>query len=121
MKEEELNPISCDSEEMILKSKTLGKRYIGFHNNRLNSDNPREKAFSKLWKQENTNCTWKNRGHGILQDLFIDDDKSWHHTMSSNDKMIASTVIQWLGSNCGLAFIEQALKECGYKVVQIKD
>lgn len=80
-----------------------------------------KKHFSKHWRKNNTKCSWINRGNGILQDLFIADDGSWHHVMSPNDKLIASTIIQWLGSNCGMAFMEEALKDCGYKIVPIKD
>lgn len=113
--------MSADSDEMKQKAKTVGKRYIGFHNHRLNDTNPREQAFSKHWRKSNINCSWINRGHGILQDLFIDDNGAWHHTMTPNDKLIASTIVQWLGSNCGMAFIEEVLKDCGYKIVPIKD
>lgn len=113
--------MSADSDEMKQKAKTVGKRYIGFHNHRLNYTNPREQAFSKHWRKNNTNCSWINRGYGILQDLFIGDDGTWHHAMTPNDKLIASTIVQWLGSNCGMAFMEEALKDCGYKIVPIKD
>ena len=33
-----------DSEEMKQKAKTIGKRYIGFYNHRLNETNPREEG-----------------------------------------------------------------------------
>lgn len=32
--------MSADSDEMKQKAKTVGKRYIGFHNHRLNYTNP---------------------------------------------------------------------------------
>lgn len=110
-----------DSKEMTDKVNSMGDKHIGFHSHRLNSDNPREVAFSETWKKENEERRYINRGHGILQDLFIDDNGVFHHTMIPRDKMIAATVVQWLGSNCGMAFIETALKECGIKFFHFRD
>lgn len=110
-----------NSEEMLCKIDNVGNKHIGFHHHRLKSDNPRELMFSLEWIKENEKRSWINRGHGILQDLFIDDDGVFHHTMTPSDKLIAATVVQWFGTNCGMAFLETVLKKCGYEIKPIKD
>lgn len=110
-----------DSEEMQWKIDNVGDKHIGFYHHRLTSDNPRELMFSLEWIKENEKRSYINRGHGILQDLFIDDNGVFHHTITPNDKLIAATVVQWFGSNCGMAFLETVLGRCGYKIVPIKD
>ncbi len=37
------------------------------------------------------------------------------------ERFIAATVIQWLGTNCGMAFLKEALDKCGLKIVQKSD
>ena len=32
------------------------------------------------------------------------------------DRIVAATVIQWLGSNVGFGFLEEALRKCGYRI-----
>lgn len=36
--------------------------------------------------------------------------------ISDRERQIASTVIQWLGSNIGMSFLECALQRCGRKI-----
>lgn len=33
---------------------------------------------------------------------------------------MAATVVQWLGSNIGMSFLEESLERCGYKIVEVK-
>lgn len=110
-----------NSEEMQWKIDNVGDKHIGFYLHRLTSDNARELIFSLEWIKENKKRSYINRGHGILQDLFIDDNGVFHHTMTPNDKLIAATVVQWFGSNCGMEFLETVLGRCGYRIVPIKD
>lgn len=37
------------------------------------------------------------------------------------DRQIAATVIQWLGTNVGMCFLDQALARAGYRVVRIPE
>ncbi len=97
---------------------------------RLNQNNPREVAFAQEWDKEN-DSEWNsgtNHGRGILQDLFINTEPNWpfFHKyyqlfISRRERMIVATVIQWLGSNCGMSFLHSTLGKCGYKIVPIRD
>lgn len=86
--------------------------------------NDREKAFHDEWIKENLMIPGIDYGNGILQDLFIDKglepltNAKWHLEVTRRERMIVATVIQWLGSNCGMSFLGQALKRCGYKIVK---
>jgi hypothetical protein len=96
------------------------KHNIGMYPDRL-KHNPREKAFHDQWQQENAPVSHVNHGHGILQDLFINETgpftKKISEVMSQRDRMIVATVIQWLGSNCGMCFLEESLKRFGAKII----
>lgn len=59
------------------------------------ADNPREVAFAEQWKLENR--TGRTLDHIIP-----------HY--NDRDEMIAATVIQWLGSNVGIAFLQDVIK-----------
>lgn len=79
--------------------------------------NPREMAFYEQWQKENEPRAGVNSGNGILQDLFIESrafdhpfTKRWVLQINNRDRMIAATVIQWLGSNVGMCFLDETLK-----------
>lgn len=88
--------------------------------------NPRELAFYEQWLKENRPDPRINHGNGILQDLFMDSGLSVfnpskvYETITNRDRIIVATVIQWLGSNCGIAFLGDALNRCGYRITQNK-
>lgn len=83
--------------------------------------NPTEKAFADKWQEENEARPSINYGHGILQDLFM---KGGHfnakcvHEVTPSERYVAATAIQWLGSNCGMSFLECVLNRAGYKIVK---
>lgn len=84
--------------------------------------NPREKAFYEEWLEENKPLPYVNNGQGILQDLFIENNgmfsKKYVTQINKRDRMIVATVIQWLGSNCGMGFLHQALRRFNFSIVQ---
>ena len=66
---------------------------------RLDDDanNPREVTFALLWAKE------QELGN-VLRHLIGPD-------YSDRDAMVAATVIQWLGSDVGMCFLQDATKE----------
>lgn len=89
-------------------------------------DNIREQSFSDQWFKNNEPCPGLNYGNGTLQDLFMDRKGSPLSIHSSvvvtekitvRDRMIVATVIQWLGSNVGMAFLGDALKRFDAHIV----
>lgn len=113
-------------EELDIISDALIKQYTNDQNWGIMLDrikfNDREKAFAEQWHEDNEIKRYMNHGHGLLQDLFIDRDKFnnrlFHHIITRNDRTIVATVIQWLGTNIGISFLERALNRCGYKLVK---
>lgn len=75
-------------------------KHEGVSTYRLHPDanNPREVALAKAWKEQN------ERGH-TLQWLIGDNH-------SQRDATVAATIIQWLGSNVGAAFLRDVIKDC---------
>lgn len=76
----------------------------------------REKAFQQQWIKQNTPYSWLNKGNGTLQDLFIS-DQEYVHVITEKERWIVATVIQWLGTNCGMCFLEETLAKFGKKIV----
>ncbi len=112
-------------------------KHIGVHKKRLNEHNPREIAFAETWANENKN----SRGSSRLQELMIEKRETpaegfqkqfsilmssgaeyvkVHHRVTPRDAEIVATVIQWLGSNVGMAFLHEALLKCGKTIVDRK-
>jgi len=78
-----------------------------------------EKAFADQWEEENEERRGINYGQGLLQDLFIERRSvltQWTTVISRRERWIAATVIQWLGTNCGFAFLIRCLNKCGYSI-----
>ena len=98
---------------------------IGIRVERINH-NEREKAFHDQWQRENIPISGINHGQGTLQDLFINRgteplaQPKWDLEITKRERMIVATVVQWLGSNCGMSFLEVALEKCGYKITPIE-
>ena len=96
-----------------------------------------EKIFQDKWNKENTPSPGTNRGLGTAQELFVvpqkysdsfdgpnkDDHNFFTHffekevmvyELTEREQRIILTVIQWFGTNCGFAFLNECLKEGGY-------
>jgi hypothetical protein len=76
--------------------------YNGLHSERLEPDagNPREVAFAKRWAIDNAPVLIHYTSRPL--DLIPD------HT--ERDEAVAATVIQWLGSNVGMAFLQAVIE-----------
>lgn len=81
-----------------------------FHVERLKYNNFKnaEKVFADKWKEECKRLTYRNGGCGKL-DLIVQDSDS--PLVTQRDANVAASVIQWLGSNVGRAFISECERE----------
>lgn len=77
------------------------KKHEGFNSNRLSkaADNPREVAFAKAWRNNNGKGPSHSK-HTI--DYLIPE-------CTVRDEQVAATIIQWLGSNVGMAFLREVV------------
>ena len=68
---------------------------IGFHSRRLNDDtNTREIKLAKNWEKY-------NKSNSPIMDYLVPDQ-------TERDQRVAATIIQWLGTNVGRAFLEES-------------
>ena len=68
-------------------------------------DNPLEQKFAEAWDEIN-----RNGHHGTLEYLLAEDPNWPKDEVSPRDRMVAATIIQWLGSPAGQYFLQQVLK-----------
>lgn len=81
----------------------LPKKYQGLHTYRF-KENPDEEKFATVWAEI---CKLSDDRHlSYLMSL----DNDGNEPISDRDRLIANTIIQWLGSPCGQYF----LKDCGF-------
>ncbi len=91
----------------IVESLSLNKNIqmvnVGLHADRLNSNqhNPREAAFAEQWEFEQTN-------NHILNYLV---GKGKFKEITTRDREVAATVIQWLGTTVGLGFLIEVMRK----------
>lgn len=92
---------------------------------RRDQHNELERAFSERWKKEN-DSRWPHL-NDTLQKILTRPNKPFNRWSGNRpiafwvcqrDATIVATVIQWLGTNCGFAFLRQCLKDAGYEVVE---
>lgn len=99
----------------------------GLHVHRLHpdADNPREVALATEWVH-------LHQRSDLLRTLLTvpcgkgDDGAFLNHgedyarqplgEPTERDRIIAATVFQWVGSNCGLFSVTEALEKCGYSL-----
>lgn len=108
----------------------------GLHANRLDPgrENPREEAFAAQWVKE-------HEYHDLLSELlrvpYSRDDPDriggglhgdatgefYKYPLgetTERDRIVAATVLQWLGSNVGMDYIRQALMQTGHGLTYTK-
>ena len=64
-------------------------------------DNPMEQRFAEEWKKQET------VGHTL--EYLLSSRINEREAVDEHDQEVAATVIQWLGSPVGLAFLEDVL------------
>lgn len=108
----------------------------GIHARRLLPEQncPREVAFAEQWAKENewsdlldllsfTAAEKEEEGAVRIHDpgLMFAYAKFPLGKITERDRVIAATVIQWLGSNVGMGFLHAALERAGYRLEKVRD
>jgi len=85
--------------------KKIPKKWLGLRSHRLKSSmSLREEMFAREWASANG-----ERGVALVDHLCcpLPGDFRYVPTADDRDRVIANTVIQWLGTNVGQAFLEK--------------
>ena len=90
-----------------------------------------EAVFAEKWEEENHPRPGFNGGDGILSSLMRtrarvdvnDPDPNLllfetNPTVTRRERVVAATVIQWLGTNVGWCFLTQCLSACGFLLIE---
>lgn len=72
-----------------------------------------ERVFAKEWEKQNTDIWGKPNGRGALDYLMAEDPNNPMGEVTDRDRIVAATVIQWLGSPVGMCFIRKCLEKDG--------
>lgn len=100
----------------------------GFHQHRLEftDDVGRlETELALLWEKENAAVHGTDHGLGLLQNLCV--SRGNHpfqlfsgakiiHKVTDDERRVVATVVQWLGTNIGRAFLETAFRNAGWEI-----
>lgn len=74
-------------------------------------DTTREKALADAWEAENP--VPGGFGHQPILNALVPD-------CTQRDAQVAATVVQWLGSDVGFNFLQEALGKAGYEITDCK-
>ena len=83
----------------------------GLHQYRFKTDIA-ERIFAEEWEKKNTSEYFSDskpflNGRGTLDYLLAEDNNDPRGEVSDRDREVAATVIQWLGSNVGMSFLNE--------------
>ena len=73
-----------------------------------------EMVYAEEWKRHNERRSGINRGYTYLEWILCPSSQQYPGPVSERDAQVAASVIQWLGTNVGLGFIqtcEQKIKQ----------
>lgn len=110
-----MKPHQCELfpiEHSSLQRRRLLKRTGPLHANEVNP----ERIYLAEWKRENKRSPGVNRGYSLIEWILCPDGRTEPLPVSTRDARVAASVIQWLGTNCGLAF----MRRCEQKIRQAR-
>ena len=82
-----------------------GRNVHGLHANRLKiSANQLEKKFAESWFDFHQDCD-------LLARIMMKDGDFTHGPPTVRDRVVAATIIQWLGSLVGESFVRNCLND----------
>lgn len=73
--------------------------------------NDAERIYADRWVKENERRAAINSGFTALEHILLPDGQRVPDRVSQRDAVVAASVIQWLGTNCGHCFVMQCEKE----------
>jgi len=71
--------------------------------------NPYEAIWLYMWQIENNPSCGVNYGIGVLEHLL-------GREPTADERQVGAAIMQWFGTNCGHAFIVEALEVAGFKI-----
>ena len=83
---------------------------VGLNHHRTKVDRL-EKALAVAWVEQCLPRDHVNFGKGLLQTI------SGRCNVTDDERRLVATAIQWLGTNCGRAFLIEAFQDAGYALV----
>jgi len=78
----------------------------GMHQYRF-KQNPMEEIFAKAWEERSTDPSGMADGRDTLDYLLAENPDKPCGEVSDRDRIVAATVIQWLGSPVGQYFLDE--------------
>ena len=120
-----------DRLERERKREAVKRAPDGLHRRRIEdeSHSPIEAAFRDAWRQQHEfqdlldqllrvpcSGTDAQRITGQLGDELGQHWKQPLGEATERDRVVAATVVQWIGSNCGMSFLREALSQAGYEL-----
>lgn len=88
---------------------TLDPPHVSLQENRLTS--PPERVFLEKWRKENERHPAVNSGFTLLEWICCPGGQKLPDRVNNRDAQVAASVVQWLGTNCGLSFILECERE----------
>lgn len=67
-----------------------------------------ERIYLEHWQLLNRRSPGVNRGFTILEHILCPSDQDTPGPITQRDAIVAACFAQWLGTNCGLAFLREA-------------
>jgi hypothetical protein len=66
-----------------------------------------ERVYLEEWRRQNARQPGINRGFTYIEHILCPQGQRCPDSVSQRDAFVAASVIQWLGTNCGSAFIHE--------------
>lgn len=77
------------------------------HPERTRGASMAERIYLEAWRQENERKPWRNHGTRTIEAILNPDLGKTAPPVTPRDAKLIATFVQWLGTNCGRAFVEK--------------
>lgn len=105
----------CSSRKLerarLLASGLIEPTYGGLHPERLRHFGTAEVVYIQHWQRQQIRQAGVNSGMTMLEGILKPAAQAWVERPSQRDADVATAVIQWLGTNCGQAFVSECERE----------